>query len=39
MQDRIVDFSFGTGEATYHIILEMYSQVDRCPHLPLTRAF
>lgn len=24
--DRIVDFSFGTGEATYHIILELYSQ-------------
>ncbi len=27
--DRIVDFTFGTGPATHHIILEMYSQV-RC---------
>ncbi len=26
--DRIVDFTFGTGEATYHIILELYSQVS-----------
>ncbi len=25
--DRIVDFTFGSGEATYHIILELYSQV------------
>jgi hypothetical protein len=25
--DRIVDFVFGSGEATYHLILEMYSQV------------
>jgi hypothetical protein len=27
MQDRIIDFTFGTGEATHHIILELYSQV------------
>ena len=25
--DRVVDFTFGSGEATYHIILELYSQV------------
>ena len=25
--DRIVDFQFGTGEARYHLILELYSQV------------
>lgn len=25
--DRIVDLTFGSGEATYHIILELYSQV------------
>jgi predicted ribosome quality control (RQC) complex YloA/Tae2 family protein len=25
--DRIVDFVFGSGEAQYHLILEMYSQV------------
>jgi predicted ribosome quality control (RQC) complex YloA/Tae2 family protein len=24
--DRVVDFTFGSGEATYHIILELYSQ-------------
>ena len=24
--DRIVDLTFGSGEATYHIILELYSQ-------------
>lgn len=24
--DRIVDFVFGSGEAQYHLILEMYSQ-------------
>ena len=24
--DRIVDFVFGTGEATHHLILELYSQ-------------
>lgn len=29
MQDRIIDFTFGTGEATHHIILELYSQVGR----------
>ena len=27
--DRVVDFVFGSGEATYHLILEMYSQVSR----------
>ena len=26
--DRIVDLTFGSGEATYHIILELYSQVS-----------
>ncbi len=25
--DRVVDFVFGTGPATYHLIMEMYSQV------------
>ncbi len=25
--DRIVDFQFGSGEAAYHLILELYSQV------------
>ena len=24
---RVVDFSFGTGEACYHLILELYAQV------------
>lgn len=28
--DRIVDFVFGSGEATYHLIMEMYSQVRTC---------
>jgi predicted ribosome quality control (RQC) complex YloA/Tae2 family protein len=26
--DRMVDFVFGSGEAAYHLILEMYSQVS-----------
>ncbi len=26
--DRVVDFSFGTGEACYHLILELYAQVS-----------
>ena len=26
--DRVVDFSFGTGEACYHLILELYAQVE-----------
>jgi hypothetical protein len=25
--DRIVDFQFGSGDARYHLILELYSQV------------
>lgn len=38
--DRVVDFSFGTGEACYHLILELYAQVRSwfCPpaqHAPL----
>lgn len=24
--DRVVDFSFGTGDACYHLILELYAQ-------------
>ena len=28
--DRIVDFQFGSGEAAYHLILELYSQVTVC---------
>lgn len=24
--DRIVDFQFGTGEAAYHVILELYDR-------------
>ena len=28
--DRIVDFQFGSGEAAYHLILELYSQVMVC---------
>ena len=28
--DRVVDFSFGSGEACYHLILELYAGV-RCP--------
>ena len=28
--DRIVDFQFGSGEAAYHLILELYSQVMDC---------
>ena len=26
--DRIVDFQFGTGDARFHLILELYSQVQ-----------
>lgn len=26
--DRIVDFQFGTGDARFHLILELYSQVN-----------
>ncbi len=33
--DRIVDFTFGTGAATVHIILELYSSVPPTPHPPL----
>lgn len=25
--DRMVDFAFGSGDSTYHLILELYSQV------------
>ncbi len=25
--DRIVDFTFGSGDGTYHLILELYAQV------------
>ena len=28
--DRIVDFSFGSGEAQHHLLLEMYAQVCSC---------
>ncbi len=31
--DRVVDFSFGTGEACYHLILELYAQVNLYSHL------
>ena len=34
--DRVVDFSFGTGEACYHLILELYAQV--CQRLTGYRA-
>jgi predicted ribosome quality control (RQC) complex YloA/Tae2 family protein len=27
--DRIVDFTFSQGDAAYHLILELYSQVRR----------
>ena len=27
--DRIVDFTFGSGEACYHLILELYASVRR----------
>lgn len=27
-EDRIVDFQFGSGEAAYHVILELYDRVD-----------
>ena len=29
--DRIVDLTFGSGEATYHIILELYAQAGTPP--------
>lgn len=32
--DRVVDFSFGTGEACYHLILELYAQVQLSSVLP-----
>lgn len=25
--DRIVDFQFGSGEAAYHVIIELYDRV------------
>ncbi len=31
--DRIVDFQFGSGEARYHLILELYSQVGLQAHI------
>ena len=31
--DRIVDFQFGSGDARYHLILELYSQVLLQGHL------
>ena len=34
--DRIVDFVFGTGEATHHLILELYSQVGSTAPMLLT---
>lgn len=38
--DRIVDFQFGTGDARFHLILELYSQVGwtrgyNCPSIGL----
>lgn len=30
--DRVVDFVFGTGDNTYHLILEMYAQVWQTAH-------
>ncbi len=30
--DRIVDFQFGTGDARFHLILELYSQVTHHRH-------
>ena len=35
--DRIVDFQFGTGDARFHLILELYSQVPLSPLLPSIR--
>lgn len=35
--DRIVDLTFGSGEATYHIILELYSQVGDNQNLSLDK--
>jgi len=37
-EDRIVDFQFGSNEAAYHIILELYDRVilpilSDCHHL------
>ena len=32
--DRIVDLTFGTGNATVHIILELYSSVRLPPRFP-----
>ena len=34
--DRIVDFQFGSGEAAYHLILELYSQVTVVLHRGLS---
>ena len=31
--DRVVDFSFGTGDACYHLILELFAQA--CVQCPL----
>jgi hypothetical protein len=36
--DRIVDFQFGSGDARYHLILELYSQVPLQAQL-LARGF
>ena len=28
--DRIIDMQFGSGEAAYHVILELYDRVRKC---------
>ena len=33
--DRLVDFTFGTGPACHHLLLELHSQVRYLLHVPL----
>ena len=35
--DRIIDMTFGSGEAAYHVILELYDRVGSCPSAVLLR--
>ena len=32
--DRVVDLQFGSGEATHHLIVELYDRVRPCFPLP-----
>ena len=35
--DRIVDLQFGSSEAAYHIILELYDKVTKVSYTPIKK--